>query len=369
MTLRFDLVADAEQEGGPEGRQEGEAVVGMGHAHRCLALGEALQKKGGSPRLFLPDPSLGEKMFPRIKEANASRLIFWGARCGSWQELWEDLKEGAEKGVGQGVGQAEARKPREMLVVDSYRLLSLPAGVSARYKEIACFHDDKPPPAFARVAICCDLSTKNFVRSSSCDRSFRGGQYFPFHDRFARNATTGKIGKTGKKGKKGDDRLLVWFGGRERGENLMPLLAKDVLGGWRAEVVISPMVAPCAELMAVARKSEGRVRVHHEAGAMEALLARCAVYFGGAGVAACEAALLGLNLILCPVASNQHGNARAFEEAGAKVLRPPLLPEAVQHALQAIERGLQPALALDALGLDGRGAERLAQALCERVAS
>ncbi len=349
--MRFDLVADAQQ--------EDTIVVGMGHARRCLALGEALRKKGISARLFLPDPSLAERMFSHHEDSNSCSSSSWF----SWEDLWQE----------------EAREAREMLVVDSYRLASLPERVRRRYKQIACFHDDLPPPSFASIAICCDLSTKNFDRSSACNHSLGGGQYFPFHDRFARNAVAEK---------RGDDRLLLWFGGRERGEKLVPLLAEDVLGAWHAEVVISPAVTPCDELVALARDGEktggraggragvqvgmragvrARMRVYNEAGAMDALLARCSVYFGGAGVAACEAALLGLKLILCPVASNQLGNARALEGVGAKVLHPPLLPDAVRAALLAVER--QPPLALDTLGLDGRGAERLAQALCERVAS
>ena len=325
--MRFDLVADAEQ--------EGTFVVGMGHARRCLALGEALRKKGVSLRLFFPDPSLAERMFPHLA---APRL----GEFGSWEDLWQE----------------EAHEPHEMLIVDSYRLASLSAGVRQRYKQIACFHDDKPPPAFATLAICCDLSTKNFARSSACDHSFRGGKYFPFLDRFARNATAGKTE---------DGRLLLWFGGRETGTSLVPLLAEDVLGAWRAEVVVSPVVAPCAELLALARRREGAVRVYNDATAMDGLLPRCAIYCGGAGVAACEAALLGLKLILCPLAENQRGNARALEEAGAKVLQPPLLPDALREALRTIEQQLP--LKLDTLGLDGKGAERLAQALCERVAS
>ena len=358
MTLRFDLVADAEQVDAKQGDAEQVgAVVGMGHLHRCLALSEALRDKGASVRLFLPNPSLAEKMF--------SRPVF-----GSWQSLWQE----------------DAPERREMLVVDSYRLASLPIDVEARYRHVACFHDDQPPPAFAELAICCDLSTKNSACSLGDKRSFRGGRYFPFHDRFARKATAtatataaatatatfaendAAAGEGGERGEGGGG-LLVWFGGRERGEGLVPLLTEDVLGGWRAEVVISPVVEPCASLLALARVRAGRVRVHHAAGAMEKWLGRCAVYFGGAGVTACEAALLGLRLILCPVAENQRGNARALEAAGAKVLCSPVVPAALRNALRAEAEGGQPALALDALGLDGRGAERLAQALCERVSS
>ena len=351
--MRFDLVADAEQAG--NGITVG---VGMGHAHRCLALKESLQKKGVSTRLFLPDPKFVERIFSHPD-----------AEVGSWEDLWQE-----------SLGQAETHKPREMLIVDSYRLATLPAGVRQRYKQIACFHDDQPPPAFASIAICCDLSTKNFSRSFPCrsskhPHSLCGGQYFPFHDRFARVAS--------EETEKDRGSVLLWLGGKETGENLVPLLAEDVLGAWRAEVVVSPVVKPCADLLDLtrrsARRSAGRVRVHHDAAAMDSLLPRCEVYLGGAGVAACEAALLGLQLILCPVAENQRGNARALEQAGATLLPPPLLPNRVRAALRALEQERQPPLDiapldlapldLASVGLDRKGAERLAQALLERVAS
>ena len=346
--MRFDLVADAEQAG--NGITVG---VGMGHAHRCLALKESLRKKGVSTRLFLPDPKFVERIFSHPD-----------AEVGSWQDLWQE-----------SLGQAETHEPREMLIVDSYRLATLPAGVRQRYKQIACFHDDKPPPAFASIAICCDLSTKNCERSSarynSSAHSLCGGQYFPFHDRFARVASEATEKDRGS--------VLLWLGGKETGENLVPLLAEDVLGAWRAEVVVSPVVKPCADLLDLARpgagrEQAGRVRVHHDAAAMDALLPRCDIYLGGAGVAACEAALLGLQLILCPVAKNQRGNARALEQAGATLLPPPLLPNRVRAALRALEQERQSPLDLAPLdlasvGLDRKGAERLAHALLERVAS
>ncbi len=331
--MRFDIVADAEQAGG----QKKNIAVGMGHAHRCLALGEALRQKGISVRLFLPDPSLAKKMFPYLDADFSS----WS----SWENLWQETAQ-------------EEGEPRDMLVVDSYRLTSLPTSVRQRYQDIACFHDDQPPPAFASIAICCDLATKNFTCRSSCAQGFYGGQYFPFHDRFARFASAEK-----------DDRLLLWFGGRESGENFIPLLAENVLGAWHAEVVISPVVEPCAELLALAHERMHvncgeQVRVYNEASAMDELLPQCAVYLGSAGVTACEAALLELQLILCPVASNQLGNARALERAGARILPPPLQPDTVRAALRALKQERQPPLDLATLGLDKKGAERLAQALC-----
>ena len=335
--MRFDIVADAEQAAGMAGGQKKDVAVGMGHAHRCLALGEALRQKGISVRFFLPDPSLAKKMFPRLDAGFSS--------CNSWEDLWQ---EEAPK-----TAQKTTQELLDMLVVDSYRLTSLPTSVQQRYKNIACFHDDKPPPAFASVAICCDLAVKNFTRRSSCDHGFYGGQYFPFHDRFARFTATEK-----------NDRLLLWLGGRETGENLMPLLAEDVLGAWCAEVVISPIVEPCAELRALAHVNCGeQVRLYNEATAMDRLLPQCAAYLGGAGVTACEAALLGLQLILCPVASNQLGNARALEQAGARVLHHPLQPDSVRAALRALKQERQPPLELATLGLDRKGAERLAQSL------
>ena len=126
--MRFDLVADTEQ----EGAMASPIGVGMGHAHRCLALKESLRKKGVSTRLFLPDPKFVERIFSHPD-----------AEVGSWQDLWQE-----------SLGQAETHEPREMLIVDSYRLASLPAGVRAALQADRVF---SRRPAAACLCQHCDL--------------------------------------------------------------------------------------------------------------------------------------------------------------------------------------------------------------------
>ncbi len=331
-------------------------AIGLGHARRILILAESLQQNNSQTtelRCFFDEPNHARRLFPH------TQLPFLH---------WYDT--------------SSKHTPRDLLVVDSYRLTELPAPIRNSYRHIACFHDDKSAPSYATIAICPNVSAPPPSTDTRGVHHLTGAMYFPFDLSLTDEALSPRAQA------RDAFRVMLWLGGDEDGSNVAPLLnvllSSPVLSNFVFEVILSPLLTCDRDISSDLRLhlSSPQVRLHRDITAMSRLFSFCGTYVGGAGVSSCEAALLGLRLVLCALADNQRGNANSLARAGAILFdishpqslllaffslleesqdRQPLNSTALAStALASTERASK---AVRELGFDRHGASRLASAL------
>jgi spore coat polysaccharide biosynthesis predicted glycosyltransferase SpsG len=116
-----------------------------------------------------------------------------------------------------------------------------------------------------------------------------------------------------------------------------------------------------------------RLVVHQSPPTLGQVLATCAVYVGAAGGSAVQAGCVGVPAVVIPIVENQIAQATALADAGCAVALPlgagpANLAEPVRELLA--DPGLAEAMsAAGRRAIDGRGAERVAQALLELAAT
>lgn len=399
--LHFDLFADLQEVAAKDtkpnakssaksGANFGDTAIGLGHARRILVLAKSLHRDGVKVRCFFNNPALAQSLFASSMPQNTKETQKTKETKGT-QETQEskdstnvaipflDWRRVAEMGDDKDT----SVNKRDMLIIDSYRMNTLPSALIDNYEHIACFHDDKAPPSFASIAICpslLDNSTPAPERAYNEQQPIilKGGVYFPFDESLLKRREAyrtneraeGAVNSTADSTADGianrvSHRVLVWFGGDENGARILPVIGKLLgdsrLDSFSFDVVISPVIEPSLDLL---DSRCSRLRLHHDISSMPYLLSSCSIYLGGAGVTSCEAALLGLRLIVCALTDNQSGAASAFSRAGASLFDINF-PSCIVHSLIAITESREQELDFKHLDFDQFGAPRLSNALCD----
>ena len=313
-------------------RTEAGAGIGGGHAMRCLAVAEALRARGveaavaASDETFATAPALAraglERRPPQVGVADVAVLDGYGI--------------GAEEEA------AWRRAGARLAVIDD----------GLRPHDADLWIDPTPGRA-----------EDDHRRFAPRARVLSGPRHSPMSLAFAREREAALARRAAGGPPR---RVLVGFGLTDPGSaNLKAIRALSRFSELEIDVIVGG-VAP--SLSALRRTG---VRLHVDASNVAELTAAADLAVGAAGVSSWERCTLGLPAVTLIVADNQRPNAVALAQAGAaRVLG---AAEAVDEAEIAAavaeliaDASARSAMSRAAAGLcDGRGAERVAQALLD----
>jgi len=172
-----------------------------------------------------------------------------------------------------------------------------------------------------------------------------------------------------RKGKAHIDRVLVTMGGVDKDnhtEKALDALALSSLDDDTEITVVLGRQAPWfAEVEAQATNSRFKIRVLSNVYNMAQLMSKSDLAIGAAGSTSWERCCLGLPTLMCVLADNQRGIAKALEQAGAAAL----VADPVERFSAQINNFKQSSQALSHIStlaaslVDGQGAERVASQL------
>lgn len=174
-------------------------------------------------------------------------------------------------------------------------------------------------------------------------------------------------------------RLLLTFGGSDPAGMSLPALRAAVDLARQVPIETTLLLGPAhpdvASVRSLAQQTPG-VRVLHDVADMATLLSGTDLAVSAGGTTCWELATLGVPMLLVQVADNQAVVLGGIAQAGAGMLLPPaqgLSPEALTAGLREfLTAGPQRWQAMSQAGMrliDGRGADRIADALAELSAS
>jgi UDP-2,4-diacetamido-2,4,6-trideoxy-beta-L-altropyranose hydrolase len=324
-------------------RAEADAVVGAGHALRCLALAEAVAAVEPSARIAFAASPATFAALPRLNRFEqqgpdpapcALAVIDGYGFDAALEETWR--RTGARVAV---LEDAPGRPHRCDLLID---------------------------PAPQRRA-------EDYRRAAPGAELLLGLRYALTAPAF-RAARTTALARRGKSA--GVRRLLVSTGLGDAGGGAVAALKalKDLKFVKRIDVAVG-RAAPSLPALRTLAAQDPRVRLRPDAEDMAELIAAADLAIGAAGGSAWERCVLGLPSLVLIAAGNQKDNAAALEAAGAATVlgkAGEVPPEAIAAEVERLHQdaAARRAMARAAAGLvDGRGAERAARALLRLLLS
>ena len=340
MTVRAPLVA---ADWGP--------AVGLGHLQRSLALAQACQQEGASPRVVSPERG---PLRERVEGAGLPTAVVAG-----WPE-W------SARGIGALLDRARAHGS-DAIVVDSYRVAPMELErLRASGATLVAIDDLAAAPSPCHVVVNGGAAARHLpYRSLHGDTRFLlGPEYALLRPEF--------WSRSPRKTRETDDAILLSTGGGEATAVTRRILAAlDALpANFAIEVLVGPLVDPAA-IATVGVTCRHAVRLHHDPPYVRDLLLGADLAVSGAGQTLSELAWAGCPTVAFALAENQRANLGAMAALGA--VRSVGFAGAAPFAA-AVRAAVEPLLvdraAREAMGeagrraIDGRGAQRVASELC-----
>lgn len=301
--------------------------VGLGHLSRSLVLLKALERQRVQCTLYCADPAaaaaLGRTAAP----------------------------------IPQPLGHLEAS---DLIVCDSYRLTEAELGaLDQRCRLSVALDDTGDRPLPVDVVINHNLYAPKLAYGRVTRGTVLAGPNYALVDERIMKAAQRHATEAP------DNAVVLSFGGTDDG-----LIAAKVAEALfartdaRIDIVIAASQQPATRLLHLAEAQPGRIVVHHGPD-VPALLSRCRLYLGSAGMMSFEAFTIGLELVVVPIADNQLPGAEALVEFGhdlVATLEPEGLAKVAARRLKQ-HRPMRPA------PIDGHGGDRIAMALLTELAS
>lgn len=344
-------------------RADASARIGSGHVMRCLALAEALRRRGCSVHFVAANiiPGLAERC---VAEGHAFVAIAppeLNAQGTDWdQTIWpaNRQRQDADR-TATAVGTVD------WLILDHYQLdrhwTERARGFAARILVI----DD-----LANRTHDCDQLVDQTLGRDAADyrpltspgcRILAGPLYALLRPEFAEARTRALA----RRAKEHAARLLISLGSTDVGGVTGPVARAAARHGWeRIDVILGSDDAPSLPELNALAAVDPRVAVHLAPANLVALLIGADVAIGAGGTSAWERSCLALPAITLILASNQQLVATSLEEVGAAIgaFTADQASDAA-NALRAAPIARQRMIAAAAALVDGLGAERVAGAM------
>jgi len=320
-------------------RADGGQAIGLGHVTRCLALAEELIDRGMTVTFLTRTPE--RPVLERMERA----------RCGV------ERLDGSEEPSALG-GRAA------FVVVDLY-------GVTPAYQEairsagarLLVVDDVARSPVVADLLLNQNLGVEAATYSVAPHTRVLLGPRYALLRRAFRGATASPAVPI---------RLLVTMGGSDPHNATTRVVEalEDVRGEFALDVVVGPSFVHDAALAAAAGRASHAVAIHRDPPDLAALMGRATLAVSAAGSTCWELAHLGVPAVVLVLADNQAGVAAGLAAAGLAVSVGPVTPFPAGPLAARVEALLADAEArrrMAAAGrtlVDGRGAARVAEALC-----
>lgn len=316
-------------------RADASPAMGGGHVMRCLAIAEALELAGA------------RVAFASAPESLAAAPALAGA----------DMRG------------PEPTADAAAVLIDGYHLhADVAQGWAAAGAAVAVLDDspERPRPCALRIDPTPGRRPSDYADVAPGARLLLGPAYAPMRAAFARLRPPALA----RRSRAGPVQVVLVSTGLTDAAGFAPAAAQAALRACpnaAVDVVVGSGAASLSTLRALAA-DERRLTLHVDADDMAALTAGADLAVGAAGVSTWERCALGLPSVVLLAAANQRANAQALAAAGAAVIvdSPAAAGPALARLASDPGERIEMAEAASAL-CDGRGAERIAEALLALV--
>lgn len=374
-------------------RADANSKIGMGHVMRCLSVADALLKRGEEV-LFVtaddtPVPLLTKKGIPyRVLHTDYADME------AELPKLWNALSE-----LSQGPGVPEAALPQKntSILVDSYYVTE--KYLAALKKRITTIYMDDIYAFSYPVDMLINYNIYGEEMGYEKDAAFAdtklllGANYVPLREEFSAGAgyaqsrkelsaetenvtpAEDRLHQTAEQGRTADGGILITTGGSDSfnlaGQLLMEAMKYDALKEKEYHVVSGSLNPHIGELQALAQKHEN-IHIHCNVTNMAELMAESEVALSAGGSTLYELCAVGVPVIAFSFAENQERLVQTFVKRGIAQYGGNYRTDGnkmIQNTIAGLEKlcgdeALKTEYRRKALQLvDGRGAERIAEAL------
>lgn len=374
-------------------RADANSKIGMGHVMRCLSVADALLKRGEEV-LFVtaddtPVPLLTKKGVPyRVLHTDYADME------AELPELWEVLRE-----LPQGAESPDAALAQKntSILVDSYYVTE--KYLAALKKRITTIYMDDIYAFSYPVDMLINYNIYGEEMGYEKDAAFAdtklllGTEYVPLREEFSAGAgyaqsrkelsaetenvtpAEDRMHQTAEQGRTADGGILITTGGSDSfnlaGQLLMEAMKYDALKEKEYHVVSGSLNPHIGELQALAQKHEN-IHIHCNVTNMAELMAESEVALSAGGSTLYELCAVGVPVIAFSFAENQERLVQTFVKRGIAQYGGNYRTDGnkmIQNTIAGLEKlcgdeALKTEYRRKALQLvDGRGAERIAEAL------
>lgn len=374
-------------------RADANSKIGMGHVMRCLSVADALLKRGEEV-LFVtaddtPVPLLTKKGVPyRVLHTDYADME------AELSELWEVLRE-----LPQGAESPDATLAQKntSILVDSYYVTE--KYLAALKKRITTIYMDDIYAFSYPVDMLINYNIYGEEMGYEKDAAFAdtklllGTKYVPLREEFSAGAGYGqsrkelsaetenvtpaedRLHQTAEQGRTADGGILITTGGSDSfnlaGQLLMEAMKYDALKEKEYHVVSGSLNPHIGELQALAQKHEN-IHIHCNVTNMAELMAESEVALSAGGSTLYELCAVGVPVIAFSFAENQERLVQTFVKRGIAQYGGNYRTDGnkmIQNTIAGLQKlcgdeALKTEYRRKALQLvDGRGAERIAEAL------
>ena len=361
-------------------RADANSKIGMGHVMRCLSVADALIKRREEV-LFVtaddtPVPLLIKKGIPyRVLHTDYADME------AELHKLWNALSE-----LPQGPGVPEAALPQRntFILVDSYYVTE--KYLAALKKRITTIYMDDIYAFSYPVDMLINYNIYGEEMGYEKDAAFAdtklllGANYVPLREEFSAGAGYGQSRKEFSEGVENvtpaaDGGILITTGGSDSfnlaGQLLMEAMKYDALKTKEYHVVSGSLNPHIGELQALAQKHEN-IHIHCNVTNMAELMAESEVALSAGGSTLYELCAVGVPVIAFSFAENQERLVQTFVKRGIAQYGGNYRTDGnkmIQNTIAGLQKlcgdeALKTEYRRKALQLvDGRGAERIAEAL------
>lgn len=361
-------------------RADANSKIGMGHVMRCLSVADALLKRGEEV-LFVtaddtPVPLLTKKGIPyRVLHTDYADME------AEMPELWEVLRE-----LPQGAESPDATLAQKntSILVDSYYVTE--KYLAALKKRITTIYMDDIYAFSYPVDMLINYNIYGEEMGYEKDAAFAdtklllGTEYVPLREEFSAGAGYAQSRKEFSLGAANvtpaeEGGILITTGGSDSfnlaGQLLMEAMKYDALKEKEYHVVSGSLNPHIGELQALAQKHEN-IHIHCNVTNMAELMAESEVALSAGGSTLYELCAVGVPVIAFSFAENQERLVQTFVKRGIAQYGGNYRTDGnkmIQNTIAGLEKlcgdeALKTEYRRKALQLvDGRGAERIAEAL------
>jgi UDP-2,4-diacetamido-2,4,6-trideoxy-beta-L-altropyranose hydrolase len=314
--------------------------IGLGHVRRCLALAEALRKGQARVTFIVNDDAQVQSLIERhdFEAAVVSEV--------------DDLP--------MATLQVLASWPAAVLITDSYKIgtndlatLHPHVGTLVAFDDLA----DRSLPVDIVINAAIGAETLPYADLTDA-RLLLGPKYCPLRDEFARDPD--------RLIRPNVERVLITVGGSDRHSLTSRLIqwARPILPDAQVDVVVGPFFDGQSMV------ADANVTFHCDPPNMRELMLACDLAVCGGGQTTYELAATGTPALAVQIAGNQIQNLKGLSDAGTLMLAGGInavdLENRVKAGLRSLAGNVPQRVAMSARGrelIDGRGAERAAQAI------